>query len=93
MTLGPDDQIEKRACISGVGQSQIGRRLYRDPLGLTLDACVAAVADAGLTMRDIDGISRISSSVRFCGLLTRPTSGSVHVEASISGGRATISMR
>ncbi len=57
MTLSADEQIEKRACISGVGQSQIGRRLYRDPLELTLDACIAAVADAGLTMRDIDGLS------------------------------------
>lgn len=52
-----DDGIEKRACISGVGQSAIGRRLYRDPLELTLDACVAAIADAGLTTRDIDGLS------------------------------------
>src|SRR5207253_1691598 len=34
--------IERRACITGVGQSEIGRRLYRDPLELTLDGCVAA---------------------------------------------------
>lgn len=52
-----DEHIEKRACISGIGQSAIGRRLYRDPLELTLDACVAAIADAGLTTRDIDGLS------------------------------------
>jgi acetyl-CoA acetyltransferase len=57
MKLSPDQQIEKRACISGIGQSQIGRRLYRDPLELTLDACVAAIEDAGLTTRDIDGLS------------------------------------
>ncbi len=55
--LSADEQIEKRACISGAGQSEIGRRLYRDPLELTLDACVAAIEDAGLTTRDIDGIS------------------------------------
>jgi acetyl-CoA acetyltransferase len=49
--------IERRACITGVGQSEIGRRLYRDPLELTLDGCLAAIADAGLTPADIDGLS------------------------------------
>src|SRR5204862_5278556 len=37
--------------------SQIGRRLMRPPLSLTVEACQAAVADAGLTMDDIDGLS------------------------------------
>ncbi|HWS48349.1 MAG TPA: thiolase family protein [Acidimicrobiia bacterium] len=49
--------IERRACISGAGQSDIGRRLFRDPLELTLDACLAAVDHAGLTLADIDGLS------------------------------------
>ncbi len=48
---------ERRALISGAGQSEIGRRLHRDPLELTLDACLAAIEDAGLTTEDIDGIS------------------------------------
>jgi acetyl-CoA acetyltransferase len=43
--------------ISGVGQSDIGRRLGRDPLQLTADACIAAVEDAGLTLADIDGLT------------------------------------
>ena len=43
--------------ISGIGQSDIGRRLGRDPLQLTVDACVAAVADAGLTLSEIDGLT------------------------------------
>jgi acetyl-CoA acetyltransferase len=51
------DLIERRAVISGAGQSDIGRRLYRDPLDLTLDACMAAIEDAGLTTDDIDGIA------------------------------------
>ena len=34
-----------------------GRRLMVDPLSLTVDACLAAVADAGLTLDDIDGLS------------------------------------
>jgi len=48
---------ERRAVISGAGQSDIGRRLFRDPLELTLDACLAAINDAGLTVADIDGLS------------------------------------
>jgi len=49
--------IERRAVISGAGQSDVGRRLFRDPLELTLDACLAAITDAGLTTADIDGIA------------------------------------
>jgi acetyl-CoA acetyltransferase len=51
------DYPEKQTVISGAGQSDIGRRLYRDPLDLTLDACLAAIEDAGLTTADIDGIA------------------------------------
>src|SRR5215813_12893455 len=51
------DSIEQRTVISGVGQSDVGRRLFRDPLDLTLDACMEAITDAGLTTRDIDGIA------------------------------------
>jgi acetyl-CoA acetyltransferase len=49
--------LERRAALSGIGQSEIGRRLFRDPLELTLDACLAAIEDAGLTTRDIDGLA------------------------------------
>ena len=45
------------AVISGVGQSQVGRRIGRAPLDLTIDATLAAVDDAGLTLADIDGIA------------------------------------
>ncbi|MDQ1434130.1 MAG: hypothetical protein QOF59_946, partial [Actinomycetota bacterium] len=55
--MDENDIIERRACISGVGQSEIGRRLFRDPLELTLDGCLAAIEHAGLTTEDIDGIS------------------------------------
>ena len=37
------------ASISGIGQSAIGRRLGRDELDLTIEASLAAIADAGLT--------------------------------------------
>jgi acetyl-CoA acetyltransferase len=48
---------ERDACISGIGQSDVARRLHRDPLDLTLDACLDAIQDAGLTRDDIDGIA------------------------------------
>jgi acetyl-CoA acetyltransferase len=49
--------LERRSVITGTGQSDIGRRLGRDPLGLTVDACLAAIEDAGLTRDQIDGIA------------------------------------
>ena len=51
------EKFESRVAISGVGLSEVGRRLGRDPMSLAVDACRAAVADAGLTMDDIDGLS------------------------------------
>jgi acetyl-CoA acetyltransferase len=49
--------LEGNAIISGIGQSQIGRRIYQDPLRLTIDAVLEAIDDAGLTRDDIDGIA------------------------------------
>ncbi|OBG38470.1 dioxygenase [Mycobacterium alsense] len=49
--------LTDRTVISGIGQSAIGRRLGRDPLELTAEACLAAVADAGLSLADIDGLT------------------------------------
>ncbi len=51
------DRYEHRAVLSGIGRSAIGRRLMRNPLSLTMDACLAAIADAGLTPDDIDGLA------------------------------------
>lgn len=51
------DKFEKHVVVSGIGMSQVGRRLGRDPLGLMVDAALAAIADAGLDIADIDGIS------------------------------------
>jgi acetyl-CoA acetyltransferase/uncharacterized OB-fold protein len=52
-----EDRFEHHAVLSGIGRSRIGRRLMVDPLSLTVDACVQAVADAGLALDDIDGLS------------------------------------
>ncbi len=43
--------------ISGIGQSDVGRRLGRGELDLTVEAAEMAIADAGLTRDDIDGLS------------------------------------
>ena len=66
--VGPPDQrviraalsperFEHRSVLSGIGRSRMGRRLMVDPLSLTVDACLTAVADAGLELADIDGLS------------------------------------
>jgi len=43
--------------ISGIGQSDVGRRLERSALSLTVQATLQALDDAGLNRTDIDGIS------------------------------------
>ncbi|TDC85094.1 OB-fold domain-containing protein [Actinomadura sp. 7K507] len=53
----PGRKFEDDAVLSGIGRSAMGRRLMTDPLALTVEACRAAVEDAGLTMDDIDGLS------------------------------------
>jgi acetyl-CoA acetyltransferase len=57
MDTGISSMIEEKSVISGIGQSAIGRRLGRDPWDITADAVVAAIADAGLTPAQIDGVS------------------------------------
>lgn len=49
--------FESGVVISGIGQSDVGRRLRRDPLDLTLDAALAAIGDAGLSRDEIDGVA------------------------------------
>ena len=48
---------ERDAVISGVGQSVVGRGLGRSGISLTVEAALAAIADAGLTRDDIDGVA------------------------------------
>ncbi|KMO80611.1 3-ketoacyl-CoA thiolase [Mycolicibacterium chubuense] len=51
------EKFEDKSAITGIGASRLGRRLMVAPLSLTIEACEAAVADAGLTFADIDGLS------------------------------------
>ncbi len=52
-----EEPLERRAIISGIGMSDVGRRLGRSDIDLTVEAGLAAIADAGLTRDDIDGLS------------------------------------
>jgi len=49
--------FEGKAVISGAGKSQVGRKLMRPGLDLTLEAVLRAIEDAGLSVDDIDGIA------------------------------------
>ena len=53
--VGP--KFEDDVIISGIGISDVGRRLMRPPLSLTVDACLRAIEDAGLELADIDGLA------------------------------------
>jgi acetyl-CoA acetyltransferase len=55
--VSPREVGERKAAITGVGQSDVGRRLGREALSLTVDACLDAIADAGLTPADVDGLA------------------------------------
>jgi acetyl-CoA acetyltransferase len=54
LRAGPFDG---KAVITGAGKSQVGRRLGRTGLDLTLEAVTRAIADAGLSVDDIDGVA------------------------------------
>ncbi len=55
--VGHHPKFEDSVVLSGIGMSEVGRRLMVDPIGLTVDACLAAIADAGLELSDIDGLA------------------------------------
>jgi acetyl-CoA acetyltransferase len=57
VTVDVDERFVRKAVISGIGQSAVGRRLFRPALELTLDAALDAIGDAGLTRDDIDGLA------------------------------------
>jgi acetyl-CoA acetyltransferase len=69
------DRFEERAVITGIGSSQIGRHLNRDPLALTLEGCIAAISDAGLTPADIDGLATFPGPSATAFSLSRGLSG------------------
>ena len=51
------EPLERGVVITGIGMSAVGRRLKRSEMALTVDACLAAIDDAGLSRSDIDGLA------------------------------------
>lgn len=51
-----DPRLEDRVRITGIGQSKVGRPSDRTAMQLTLDACLEAIADAGLKIDEVDGL-------------------------------------
>jgi len=58
---------EKQVCITGAGQSKVGRPSKSTALELTLEACEQAIADAGLRLEDIDGLTTYPGPVQGAG--------------------------
>jgi acetyl-CoA acetyltransferase len=52
-----DANQEKQSAITGIGQSEIKRPSSKSALRLTADACLDAIADAGLARHDVDGVA------------------------------------
>ncbi len=63
--------LRDRAAIVGIGQTEFSRNSRRPEAVLALEAVSAAIVDAGLTPRDIDGIVRYSYDSTTEALLTR----------------------
>jgi acetyl-CoA acetyltransferase len=54
--------LERRAIVTGIGMSPIGRRTGQPALAMTTRAGRAAIADAGLTPDDIDGVTSLGDT-------------------------------
>lgn len=61
------EKFEDKVALTGIGMSPIGRRQMVPALSLTVQACEAAIADAGLTFADIDGLSTYPGGGNFGG--------------------------
>ncbi|MDC0403721.1 thiolase family protein [Porticoccaceae bacterium] len=55
--MNSDRLLEKNVAITGIGQSEVGRPSAKSAMALTIDACKEAIADAGLSRDDIDGVA------------------------------------
>lgn len=52
-----DRILEKDVAITGIGMSEVGRPSPLSAMKLTTNACLQAIADAGLSKDDIDGVA------------------------------------
>ncbi|MFG2780580.1 OB-fold domain-containing protein [Streptomyces prunicolor] len=65
--MASTEKFEDKVAITGIGMSEIGRRLMVPPVSLTVQACERAIADAGLTVDDIDGLATYPGAGPFGG--------------------------
>jgi acetyl-CoA acetyltransferase len=79
-----EEPLERRAIISGIGQSEVGRRLGRSEIDLTIEAGMRAIEDAGLTRDDIDGLSTYPGMGAGTGGFAGPTSPEVQDAMGLS---------
>lgn len=56
--------FERHSFISGIGISRVGRRTGLSGLSMTVSAALAAIADAGLTPAEIDGLATVGDTSR-----------------------------
>ena len=56
------DIVERGAIISGIGISRIGRKTGIAGIDLTAESSASAIADAGLSPADIDGIATMGDT-------------------------------
>src|SRR5439155_4107842 len=57
-----DMSLRDRGAITGVGETRYSRNSGRSVVALQMEASLAAIADAGLTPKDIDGIIAYAAS-------------------------------
>ena len=74
------DIVEQGAIISGIGISRIGRKTGIPGLDLTAESGAAAIADAGLTAGDIDGIATMGDTP------IRDAAAHLGIDSSWTGG-------
>jgi acetyl-CoA acetyltransferase len=74
------DVPDLRSIISGIGISRIGRRTGIPGLELTLESSRAAIADAGLEPRDIDGMATLGDTP------LAETAAALGIEPAYTGG-------
>jgi len=55
-TVGDEISLRDQTALTGIGCTALSKRSGRSPLALATEACLAAIEDAGLAPRDVDGL-------------------------------------
>ena len=82
-----DMSLRDKGAITGVGETSYSRNSGRSVVALQMDASLAAIADAGLTPKDIDGVIAYAASGVVAAVWRPMRSPSGFPSRSISSGR------